>query len=78
MQCGENWLDTQVLIPGPINHGGQFGGGNFQLMENTLVKPHPPSKGSSNCPWDWVTLVSFALFQIGPQVSVTSDGQNLY
>lgn len=45
MQCGENWLDTQVLYLGPINHGGQFGGGNFQLMENTLGKATPAIKG---------------------------------
>lgn len=68
MQCDEAWPDPQVLSFGPINPGRQFGGGSFHLMENTLVKPYPPpSKGSSNYAWVWVTLVSFAPFQIGAQ-----------
>lgn len=46
MQCGEAWPYPQVLSLGPTNPGGQSEEGSCLGRENTLVKPHPLSKGS--------------------------------
>lgn len=51
MQGDEAWPYPQVLSLGPINPGGQFEEGSCLHRENTLVKPHPLSKGSGNCVW---------------------------